>query len=154
MGVLDARATLGQFSANLKKVKNRKQSEKPFLFQKKFSLYFGELNFLAPRLKVFSYSSKNFFSSISGVNLQSLEIEKNIIFKKKKFFLYFEKWNSLAPSLKNTYIYSKKALLIFQEGTCKAKKTKKIHSEEISFPKKVFFTFWDDCWSSHKMKIL
>ena len=34
---------------------------------------------------------------------------------------------------------------MFQEGTYKAKKTKKIHSEEISFPKKVFFTFWDDC---------
>ena len=91
LGVLDARATLGQFSANLKKVKNEKQSEKPFLFQKKFSLYFGELNFLAPRLKVFSYSSKNFFSSISGVTLQSLKIEKTIIFFKKKVFLYFEK---------------------------------------------------------------
>ena len=154
MGVLDARATLGQFSANLKKVKNKKQSGKPFLFQKMFSLYFGELNFLAPRLKVFSYSSKKFFSSISGVTLQSLKIEKTIIFFKKKFFLYFEKWNSLAPSLKNTYIYSKKAFLMFQEGTCKAKKTKKIHSEELFFPKKVFFTFWDDCWSSHKMKIL
>ena len=139
MGVLDARATLGQFSANLKKVKNKKQSEKPFLFQKKFSLYFGELNFLAPRLKVFSYSSKNFFSSISGVTLQNLKIEKTIIFFKKKVFLYFEKWNSLAPSLKNTYIYSKKAFLMFQEGTCKAKKNKKNPLWRNFFPKKSFF---------------
>ena len=89
LGVLDARATWGHFSANLKKVKNKKQSEKASLFQKKFSLYFGELNFLAPRLKVFSYSSKNFFSSISEVTLQSLKIEKTIMFFKKKVFLIF-----------------------------------------------------------------
>ena len=48
-------------------------------------------------------------------------LNKFLYFLKKKLFLYFGKRNLL------------KKLLIFQEGTLRARKIKKTHSEKISF---------------------
>ena len=47
-----------------------------------------------------------------------------------------------SPSLKNYSIFSGKKILVFQEETSQVRKTKKIHSGEISFvfPKRKFFS--------------
>ena len=74
-----------------------------YFFPKNF-LYFGKWNILVLRLKDLKF-----------------KIKIVLKFSQKKLFLYFEKWNFLEK------------LLIFQKGTCKAWKTKKICSEEISF---------------------
>ena len=51
-------------------------------------------------------------------NFQAQKIKKN---PPQKTFLYFEKWNFPVTSLKKSL---KNFFLIFQEGTCKAQKTK------------------------------
>ena len=96
-------------------------------FQEKI-LYFGELNFLAPRLKNVSY-----FSYISRENLPSSKNKKNhseknfLYFFQKNNFFYFGKSNFLASSLKN-FLYFRREL-----SKLKKLKSKKIHSEKISY---------------------
>ena len=59
----------------------------------------------------------------------------------KKLFLYFGKLNFSKQILVFQEKELKTIFLIFKEGTCKAQKTK------ISYfsPKRVLFTFRDDC---------
>lgn len=47
----------------------------------------------------------------------------NFLYFSKKYFSYFGKWNFLVLSLKILYFFQKKFFPIFQERTCKSKKT-------------------------------
>ena len=59
----------------------------------------------------------------------------------KKTFQVLLGFNFLAPGLKNSSIFSKKALFIFQEETCKSYKIKIYYT----FSKKSTRAFQDDC---------
>ena len=112
-----------------------------FSQKKTIFLYFEKWNFLAPSLKNIFYFRRE-LSNFKKLRKPTL-----------KKFLYFRKWNFLTPSWK-THIFSKKECFLFQKGTCKARKSKDIYSEESSYisPKKFFSTLRDDCWSSRKTK--
>ena len=62
----------------------------------------------------------NFFNFLS-LRLKKFRRELSGLWQK---LLYFQKWNMLAQSLKNSDIFSKNVFLMFQEGTCKALKSK------------------------------
>ena len=59
---------------------------------------------------------------ISGRNFPISKNKKKTYSEKVSYIS--GKWNFLATNLKNSYIFSKKKFLLFQEGTCKARKTK------------------------------
>ena len=116
-----------------------------YIFPKEVFPLFREMELSSPRIKkLLIFQEGNFQARKIKKKKNSKTI--SYIFSKKNFFLYFGKQNFLAPSLKNSYIFSKKNFLIYQEGTCKARKTKKIHSEETFyiFAQEVILTFRDD----------
>ena len=98
-----------------------------------FFLYLRKWNFLAPRLRMFLYFLKKSFSYFLGNGtfnkkflyfmreLYAWKMTKMWLWKKH---LYLGKWSFLARSLKNSYLFLIRNCFIFQEGTCKAWKTK------------------------------
>ena len=93
-------------------------------------------------------------------SIQAQKIKKNTLFfvfffkKAILFSLKFHEMEHSGSKPKTTPIFFLVFFLIFQDGTFKAWKTKKVNSEEICymFQKNVLLAFQDYCWSSPKMK--